>query len=211
MGKPNVPAVLGTIAFDVHERHLHAQALATLRRTLLVVALLVGNIVAAIGVPSLVDLKLMSRTQPTTLISQDKPSNKIGEKCRDAPPHIPAIRRGLQGPTKQGHQRELGNTTPGTSASCESRQPRGGSGCHVDRPHAQHAIGVAVSDAVHENRHWATQGCWTPPQLGGPRRHGTTCHSRMPPQVRVALSRNHATLSPTLHAWASWAHRARCG
>ena len=72
-------AVLSPVAFDVHERHHRAQALATLRRTLLVVAPPVGTIVAAIGVPSLADLELMSRTQPTTLISQDKSSNKIGE------------------------------------------------------------------------------------------------------------------------------------
>ena len=55
-------------------------------------------------------------------------------------------RHALQGPTKQGHQRELGGNHVALVAD------------HVDRTHAQHAIGVAAGDAVHENRNWQHRG-----------------------------------------------------
>ena len=73
-------------------------------------------------------------------------------------PHIPAIRHGLQRPTKHGHQRELGTPSLAPAHAHLALANQGNDVAlladHVDRPHAQHAVGVAVSDAVHENRHW---------------------------------------------------------
>ena len=77
-------------------------------------------------------------------------------------PNKLATRHGLRGPTKQGRQRELG--TP-SLAPALAHLPLANEGSHValladhvDRPLAQHAIGVAVGDAVHEKRHWQHRG-----------------------------------------------------
>ena len=65
-------------------------------------------------------------------------------------PHIPPIRHGLQGPTKQCHQRELGTPSLAPALAplplANQGKPRG----HTPRT----LIGVAVGDAVHKTRHW---------------------------------------------------------
>ena len=95
------------------------------------------------------------------------------------PPHIPAIRRGLQGPTKQGHQKELGTPHPWHPPwhICLLRikaTTRRFWLIMLIAHYAQHAIGVAVSDAVHENRHWQHRGAgrlhnWVVPASTGQR------------------------------------------
>ena len=65
-------------------------------------------------------------------------------------------------PTKQGHQRELGTPSLAPALAHLPLAHQGNDVAlladHVDRPHAQHAVGVVVGDAVHENRHWQHRG-----------------------------------------------------
>ena len=77
-------------------------------------------------------------------------------------PHLPGGWQDHQGPSKQGHQRELGTPSLAPAPAYLPLANQGNHAAlladHVDRPHVQHAIGVAVGDAVHENRHWQHKG-----------------------------------------------------
>ena len=148
--------MLCPVAFDVHERHLNAQALVTLRRTLLVVAPPVGTIVAAKGVPWLGNRKLMSQTQLTKFIWQDKHSNKIGEKCRDAfHIHLPSAMAFRYQRSRVIRENWQHHPWHPHLHICLLRIRE------TTWPHTQDTIGVAVGDAVHENRNWQHRGAST--------------------------------------------------
>ena len=143
----------------------------------------VGTVVAANGVPWLGDLKLMSQTQPTTLISQERPSNKIYEKCRDAPT-VTSHPPWPSGTNEAGTSERIGNHHPWHPhlhiCLLRIRATTWRFWLIMLIAHTPSTLSVWL---FHENRHWQHRCAGRFPQLGGPSGHGAGCHSRVPPRV----------------------------
>ena len=186
--------MLHPVAFDVHERHLHAQALATLRRTLLVVAPTFGTIVAANGVPWLGDLKT---NESNTTYNIDFPGQAFEQNCQEmsrcAHTYLTSAMASSASEGTGGKPSlapilahlPLANQCNDVALLAD----------HVDCPNVQHAIGVAEGDAVHANRHWQYNGCSTPSPWVVP--IGTVKGATLACLLEFEwhCGRNHATLS----------------